>query len=132
MFLEKFLWLQGILLNYSQNSLLYERIVGKYFDLVHLTLTLTVSAHKLIEQAPIQKALLIGVSVVLNSWPAGLPVIQLYPRLQEIYSFLEETVVNGPGFQEDQQLQSLGTSVAMAHQLAFDMKSIKVTKNTFP
>ena len=147
MFLEKFLWLQGILLNYSQNSLLYERIVGKYFDLVHLTLTLTVSAHKLIEQAPIQKALLIGVSVVLNSWPAGLPVIQLYPRLQEIYSFLEETVVNGPGFQEDQQLQSLGTSVAMAlqnltdpskllqesaDQLAFDMKSIKVTKNTFP
>lgn len=140
MFLEKFLWLQGILLNYSKNSLSYERIVEKYFDLVHLTLKTTTN---LIEQIPVQKALLIGISIVLSDWPVGLPVIHLYPRLQEIYAFMDEIVVNGPGFQADQQLQSLGTSVALALQdltdpnkllqessehLAFDMKSIKITK----
>ena len=144
MFLEKFLWLQGIILNYSQNSLSYDRIVEKYFDLIRLALSCKVDQHKLVEQVPIQKALLIGISVVLTAWPAALPVIQFYPRLQEIYAFLDEIVVSGPGFQEDKQLQALGTSVALAlqdltdskkllqesaDQLAFDMKSVKITKS---
>jgi hypothetical protein len=97
---------------------------------------------------PIQKALLIGTSVVLTAWPVKLPVVQYYQRLQEIYTFLDD-VANGPGFNDDIQLQSLGTSVALALQdltnpqkliqesaeqvklqSSFDIKSIKITSNS--
>lgn len=148
MFLEKFLWLQAIILNFSKNYLQFDFLVEKYLDLIHLTLqsssnSLTISgaSTNLVEQIPIQKALLLGTSVVLTSWPARFPVIQYYQRLQEIYTFLDE-VVNGPGFKEDEQLQSLGTSVALAlqdltdpqkliqesaEQLSFDLKTVKIT-----
>ena len=141
MFLEKFLWLQAIILNFSQNYLPFDNLVERYLDFVHLTLNASKDSSKVIEQIPIQKALLLGTSVVLSSWPAKLSVIQFYQRLQEIYSFLDE-VANGPGFQEDEQLQTLGTSVALAlqdltdpqkllkesaEQMTLDLKSVKIT-----
>lgn len=146
MFIEKFLWLQAIILNFSQNCLVFDQIVERYLDFVHLALTanniaISGASSKLVEQIPIQKAILIGVSVVLSSWPSSLPVIQYYTRLQEIYTFLDE-VANGPGFSEDQQLQALGSSVAIslqeltdpqkllnesADQMSLDLKSIKIS-----
>ena len=170
MFLEKFLWLQGIILNFSRNYLSYDRVVERYLDFVHLVLDINNSNNcgndnysnnnyindqnvkyniktdtnnnSFLHQIPVQKALLIGLSVVLTSWPATFPVLQFYPRLQEIYTFLNEIVAVGPGFQEDQQLQALGTSVALAlqdltdhqkmlkesaEQMEFDLKSIKLS-----
>lgn len=147
MYLETFLWLQAILLNYSQNYSNYDRLVDKYFDLVHLCLnspslsTISGASVKLIDQIPIQKALLLGLSVVLTSWPASMSVLQYYPKMKEIYGFLEE-VSAGPGFSGDGRLQALGSSVALAlkdltdHQrilqensdrLSFDMKELKVS-----
>ena len=149
MLLEKFLWLQAIILNFSQNYLLYDRLAERFLDFVHLTITSTDNkttisgaSTKIIEQIPIQKAILIGTCVVLSSWPASLSVLDYYPRLQGIYAFLDE-ITNGLGFQEDSQLQALGTSVALAlqdltdpqkllkesaDQMSFDMKSIKITE----
>lgn len=144
MFLEKFMWLQAIILNFSQNYLQFDILVEKYLDLIHLTLnTAQDPSSNLLVQIPIQKALLIGTSVVLSSWPSRFPVLQYYQRFQEIYTFLNE-VANGPGFQEDEQLKSLGTSVALAlqnltdpqkllqestEQLSLDIKSVKITTN---
>lgn len=154
MFLDKFLWLQAIVLNFCQNHLQFDNLVERFLDFLHLTLhsshscTITGSSTNLIEQIPIQKALLIGTSVVLTAWPVKLPVVQYYQRLQEIYTFLDD-VANGPGFNDDVQLQSLGTSVALALQdltnpqkliqesaeqvklqSSFDIKSIKIISNS--
>jgi len=141
MFLEKFLWLQTIVLNFSKNYLQFDNLIEKYLDFIHLTLNST--STDLLLQIPIQKALLLGTSVVLSSWPPHFPVIQYYQRFQEIYSFLNE-VANGPGFQEDEQLKSLGTSVALAlqdltepqkllqesaQQLSLDIKTVKITSS---
>lgn len=152
MFLEKFLWLQAIILNFSQNFLSYDRLAGKFLDFIHLTInlnadcetkTISGASTRLIEQVPIQKAILIGTSVVLSAWPASLSIIDHFPRLQEIYGFLDE-IADGPGFKEDSQLQALGTSVALAlqdltdpqkmlkesaEQMTLDFNSIKITKS---
>jgi hypothetical protein len=114
-FLEKFMWLQGILLNFFQNSLKYDRFVEKYLDLVHLTLIASEANASLICQAPIQKALLVGLSVALEAWPESLAIQQYFPRLQEIYQFVDLIAVS-PSFAQDPQLQALTASVACSLQ----------------
>lgn len=106
MFFDKFMWLMAIVLNVCVHQVEFSELVSRYLDLA-----LIASKTELMMQAPVKKATLLGLSVVLQNWPSSMPLIDNYERLNRVYEFA--TAID---FESDTDMAQLLSSVVLALQ----------------